>query len=119
MTIKKNILIAEDEPMIAMLLEDYIDMLGHTILGPVQSLKEGIEAHRAHNVDAAILDVHLGQEVVWPLVERLAADNVPFAIASGDILDDAPPAFRNSLLLEKPYSFDQVEAILAYLLAAK
>ena len=119
MTIKKNILIAEDEPMIAMLLEDYIDMLGYNILGPVQSVKEGIDAHGAHKVDAAILDVHLGQEVVWPLVERLAADNVPYAIASGDILDDAPIPYRKSLLLEKPYSFDQVEAILAYLLADK
>jgi DNA-binding response OmpR family regulator len=63
-TESRTFLIAEDEAMIAMLLEDFIDLAGHQIAAMVASLEDGLAAVQAGGFDAAILDVNLGRDKV-------------------------------------------------------
>ena len=42
MTNTRNILVVEDEPLIAMMLEDFIDMMGHRIGAAVGSVADAL-----------------------------------------------------------------------------
>ena len=80
---KRCILIVEDEPLIAMMLEDFIESLGHEVRGPCESVTEALAMVEADGFDLAILDVNLKGESVWPVATALRAKGIPFVLASG------------------------------------
>lgn len=112
----KRILIVEDEPIVAMCLEDMLQSLGCLIVGPAARLSEGLALATDEQVDAAILDVNLGRERSYPIADLLRARSIPFVFATGYGRADyqADPAAG---LLEKPYTTEQVSAMLAALMA--
>ena len=111
-----RVLIVEDEVLIGLVLEDILEMLGHRVAGNAASLDEGgavFAALGADGVDIAICDVNLGAEPVWPLADRIAAAGVPLIFATGSHPDTLPPRFAPCAVLEKPYAYAAVEAVLA------
>jgi DNA-binding response OmpR family regulator len=110
----RTFLIAEDEAMIAMMLEDFLDILGHKIGVMVGSVEEGLAAVAAGGFDAAILDVNLGREKCWPLADALRSKGVPYVFATGG--GDAIPAdHAGAPTLNKPYTMAALEATIAAL----
>jgi len=109
MTAARTFLIIEDEPMIAMVLEDYLDLLGHTALEPAGALDAALAAIAAGGFDAAIVDVNLGGEQSWPAADALRAAGIPFMIASGSGPDTLPERLAGVPLLMKPYSMQTLE----------
>jgi DNA-binding response OmpR family regulator len=103
-----SILIVEDEPLIAMMLEDFLDSLGHTVRGTCDSVDGALEEVERGGFDLAILDVNLKGENVWPVAARLRAKKVPFVIATGGHVDPPPPEFIDAPVIEKPYTVDRV-----------
>jgi DNA-binding response OmpR family regulator len=104
-----RILIVDDEPLIAMLVEAWVVDMGHEPVGPAHSLGEA-QALMGSGVDAAVVDLTLGAESGRPIAEALAAKGSPFVYATGQAeaqLDDMP---RASGVLLKPYSFEAFEA---------
>src|ERR1043166_5411724 len=99
----RSILIVEDEPLIAMMLEDFLDSLGNTVRG---------------GCDLAILDVNLKGETVWPVAAKLRERKVPFVIATGGHVDPPPPEFNDAPVIEKPYTVDRVTPAIEAALAA-
>ncbi len=71
MTEGRSILIVEDEPLIAMMLEDFLDSLGHTVSGTCDSVECALAEVEKGGFDLAILDVNLKGENVWPVASRL------------------------------------------------
>jgi DNA-binding response OmpR family regulator len=104
----RSILIVEDEPLIAMMLEDFLDSLGHRVRGTCDSVESALEEVERGGFDLAILDVNLKGENVWPVATRLRQQNVPFVIATGGHVDPPPPEFDNAPVIEKPYTVDRV-----------
>ena len=104
----RSILIVEDEPLIAMMLEDFLDSLGHTISGTCDTVKCALDEVAKGGFDLAILDVNLKGESVWPVATLLRERNVPFVIATGGHVDPPPPEFDNAPVIEKPYTVDRV-----------
>ena len=78
-----RILVVDDEPLIALLTEEWVAELGHTPVGPAGNLKAAFELVANSEIDGAIIDVTLGRESAYPLAEALAARGVPFAFATG------------------------------------
>ena len=117
MTSTRNILIVEDEPLIAMMLEDFILSLGHQVTNNCDSVASALEAVAAGGFDLAILDVNLKGESVWPVATALRAIGVPFVLASGGHVDPPPAEFADVALIEKPYTIDRVSPIIAAALA--
>lgn len=114
-----NILVVEDEPLIAMMLEDFLDILGHRVAGSADNV-EGALALVADGgaIDAAIVDVNLrGGETCWPVADALAERGVPFVVATGGDSGSLAPAHRDRPILQKPYTIDGVERALAQLVA--
>ncbi|HEX2537005.1 MAG TPA: response regulator, partial [Pseudolabrys sp.] len=85
---------------------------GWRIMGPAASVQQALQLLKQELPSTALLDVHLGDEVVTPVAERLKAHDVPFAVASaydrpeqfgGEVLSGAPNVgkpVRETRLLE-------------------
>ena len=73
----RSILIVEDEPLIAMMLEDFLDSLGHKVRGTCDNVQSALDEVEKGGFDLAILDVNLKGENVWPVASRLRERNVP------------------------------------------
>jgi len=109
----RRILIVDDEPLIAMMMEDWLSELGFEPIGPVGSVASALQATTEHSIDGAILDVSLGAggdgyEVARILRQR----NIPFAFATGGEAEDMDSQFRNVAVLTKPFDFESVKAVL-------
>lgn len=113
MCILTRILVVEDEPLIAMMLEDFLDALDRTAVGCADSVASAIELIDAGGIDAAILDVNLrGGELSWPIADALAAADIPFVIATGGSGDSIAEAHRGRPILSKPFTLDAVDKAL-------
>ena len=108
----RSILIVEDEPLIAMMLEDFLMSLGHEVSGSCDSVSSALEAVDKGTFDLAILDVNLKGENVWPVATALREKGTPFVLASGGHVDPPPPEFKNAPMIEKPYTIDRVTPII-------
>ena len=64
------LLIVDDEPLIAMLAQDWLEDLGHQTLGPAHDLKTALTLAQ-EPMDAAILDVSLGADKSFEVARRL------------------------------------------------
>ena len=110
-----RILVVDDEPLISMLVEDWLDELGCEVVGPARSVADGL-ALAGGQLDGAILDVNLGGDTCYPLAKALLARGVPLAFATGDGGLDERQGFKNPILLPKPFDFEAVKLTLAALL---
>jgi len=108
----RSILVVEDEPLIAMMLEDFLETLGHRIHASCDNLADAMNACAEGGFDVAILDVNLKGELVWPVAEALTSRGVPFVIASGGHVEPPPANFAEAPLLEKPYTIDRIGPVL-------
>ena len=108
MSAGRSILIVEDEPLIAMMLEDFLESLGHTVSATCDTVACALEKADQGGFDLAILDVNLKGENVWPVASALRERKVPFIIATGGHVDPPPPEFNDAPVIEKPYTVDRV-----------
>lgn len=108
----KGIFIVEDEPMIGLILEDFIDELGYRVHGNVDQLAEACAHARRGDFDAAILDCNLGDDKVWPVADILQEMGIPFLFATGGSSDEIPGRFEGRPTLEKPFTMASVESAL-------
>jgi len=113
----RSILIVEDEPLIAMMLEDFLESMGHKVRGTCDSVSQALAEAEKGGFDLAILDVNLKGENVWPVASRLRELGVPFVIASGGHVDPPPSEFQDVPMIEKPYTIDRVTPVLNEALA--
>lgn len=113
-----RILIVEDEPLIAMMLEDFIETLGYAIAGTVDSVDDALAAVGRGEFDAAILDVNLrDNRASWPVADALDQAGKPFLLASGGQIDAPPARHAARPYLGKPYTLDSVKEAIAAVLA--
>ncbi len=108
MTNQRDILIVEDEPLISMMLEDFLLSLGHGVTAICETVREALDACEGPRFDLAILDVNLKGESVWPVAARLRELGIPFVLASGGHVDPPPPEFAAVPMIDKPYTIDRV-----------
>lgn len=82
---RKTILIVEDNPFIALDLQDIFEDAGFKVLGPVATVEAAMAYLRNAEIDVAMLDYNLGRETSLPLADALDDEDVPFAFLSGQI----------------------------------
>jgi CheY-like chemotaxis protein len=113
----KCILVAEDEYFVALVVEETLQSLGCTVLGPFSDLAEAIEAATRQQVDAAVLDINLRGEMVYPLAEYLHRQGIPFVFTTGYAVKDVPEQFRAFGCLRKPVSAWTLKKVVHQMLA--
>ena len=108
MSEQRSILVVEDEPLIAMMLEDFLETLGHRVHASCDSVEDAMGAAEKGGFDIAILDVNLGGENAWPVARKLREKRIPFVIATGGHVEPPPAEFADVPVIEKPYTVDGV-----------
>ncbi len=100
----RNVLLVEDNMIIAMDGEDALRDLGAEVL-TAASVGRAREAIDISDVDLAVLDFNLGHETSLPVADMLAERGIPFLFATGygDGLE-LPDRYDGVTLLKKPYS---------------
>ena len=110
----KSILIVEDEPLIAMMLEDFLDSLGHKVAASCDNVADALGQVESGGFDVAIIDVRLKDgEQSWPVADALADAGLPFVLATGGHVEPPPARHAGAPVLAKPYTIDAIEPALA------
>lgn len=107
-----RVLVVEDELMIALALKRALADAGCAVIGPVPRVAHALECAKEAPLDAALLDINVCGEVVFPVAELLQARAVPFAFLSGYQESVLPKHFRVRPILTKPCSAQDVIAVL-------
>lgn len=106
----KRILVVEDESLVAMLIETILEDLGCTPVGPAASVDEGLAfANGDATIDAALLDVNVSGQQVFPVAEALEARGVPFIFSTGYGEAGLPDGWRGRPTLQKPFTEEAVQ----------
>jgi CheY-like chemotaxis protein len=113
----KRILVVEDSPVVGPFTADILDELGCEVVGPAPNMAAARTLVEAGGFDAALMDVHIRGERVFPLCEILSSKGIPFVFTSGYADWTMPEQWRDRPRLNKPYTIKQVEGSLRQLLA--
>jgi CheY-like chemotaxis protein len=108
-------LVVEDNPIIAIDTQAILEDLGFSPVEVLASLSEGLQTLANHIFSFAILDVRIGDEDSIRFAESLAQRGSQIVFASGySDAETLPTPFRNHVILGKPYTKAQLEAVLLH-----
>lgn len=120
MTGDKRILILEDEPLIAMDLEDLLVGKGYTVVGPYSTTAAALDNLDQTRPLAALLDVYLFNETSFEVARELNRRGIPFAFMTGLVVSDLLPAdLQGSRVILKPYNEKELLSFASYSTAQK
>lgn len=103
----KRVLVVEDEHLVAHETVCALTRAGCEVIGPMPNLNTALASAGAAAPDAAILDINLGSDLVWPVALLLRAKGVPFVFVTGYAAPvDVPETLQDVLRLEKPLRSD-------------
>lgn len=105
----KRVLVVEDSPVVGPFTADLLEELGYEVVGPAPNMAMARELIDVGAFDAALMDVHIRGERVFPLCEALDDRGVPFVLTSGYADWHMPDKWQGRPRLLKPYSIDQVQ----------
>lgn len=108
-----RVLIVEDEALISMVLQDMLEVLGHSVAGTAARIAEARPLIEGGDYDVAVLDVHVDGESIFPLAETAVARGKPVVFATGSSPESLPDGCDRWPVLEKPYTMPAVESALA------
>ena len=111
----RRVLVIEDSPVVGPFTADLLGELGCEAVGPAPNMATARELIEGEKLDAAILDLHIRGERVFPLCEALEAKGVPFVLTSGYAAWDLPDKWIDRPRLLKPYTIGDVEEALGKL----
>lgn len=102
----RRVLIVEDEYMIAEAMSRGLRRAGATVLGPVANVASALALLREEDVDSAVLDINLGDQKVYPVVDALLAKGARCVFATGNDPLDIPDTYASMRRCEKPVDTD-------------
>lgn len=99
---RPSVLLVEDNAIIALDMASVLEALGCEVIGPAGNLAKAMSLAEGANLDAAVLDINLGEERCWKVAHKLADAGVPVVLASGYSRIEVDPRFERAPLLPKP-----------------
>ena len=111
-----RVLVVEDEAIIALAIEDMLAELGCCAVGPALTAQAAKRLAENDAIDAAVLDINLRGESSEPVARVLRDRGVPFCFSTGYESGDVPGGFETVPLLRKPYTTENLGAVLTRLL---
>lgn len=112
----RNVLIVEDEALIAMELSYLLEDLGHRVLGIGASVDRALTLIDQYHddLDLVILDASLGGVPALEVAQALGRGHIPYVVASGYSREDLGRlGFDASVTIAKPYHASEIAAALA------
>jgi CRP-like cAMP-binding protein len=101
-TAKRRVLVVEDDFFIASDLASALRGMGAEVVGPAPNRNAAIELIDKQPVNAAVLDICLDGDSVYPLASELRTRGINFVFATGYSDTVIPAEFRGIPCFEKP-----------------
>ncbi len=103
-----TVLIVEDDALISMDAAESVARAGVNVM-TVETVADALDVLDHERISAAILDFHVRDGAVTPVVERLRRSGVPFRIVSGSPLSElAAKGIPVDLCAQKPADYLKV-----------
>ncbi|MGF1619177.1 MAG: response regulator [Rhodomicrobiaceae bacterium] len=112
-----QVLVVEDEGMVAMLLEDMLADLGHQVVATVGNIERASELVADTGFDLAILDVNLNGRHTYPLAETLQQRGIPFVFATGYGRSGLEAKWKDTPVLQKPFTEQDLQRVIQIAMA--
>ncbi len=108
-----RVLVVEDESMVSMIMEEFLEELGCHVVATASRLDEALDKASNVALDAAVLDINLAGRLSYPVAQLLHDRQVPFIFATGYDALALPQPLRSVPVLAKPFRQMQLaEALL-------
>lgn len=107
-----NVFLVEDEMLIALMVEDMLEDMGHTTCAVAMRLALAMETARGCAADFALLDINLSGALSFPVAHILKERGIPFAFTTGYEKAILPEPLADVPVLGKPFSSEQLSALL-------
>ena len=115
----RRVLLVEDDYFIAVDLKSGFEEGGAQVLGPVASVGEALALIAGTTeIDAAVLDINLQDELVYPVADALHARGVPFLFATGYGTKILKPPYSGTPTLQKPFQLEDLQRMIGVVTAA-
>jgi DNA-binding response OmpR family regulator len=111
----RRILVVEDDYLVASLIQDVLETAGCVVSGPIPRLPQAVGAAEADTCDAAVLDVNLGGNQVFPVAEVLSRRQIPFVFVTGYGAGVLPDEHHGRPMIRKPFRIDELLSVVAHL----
>jgi CheY-like chemotaxis protein len=98
----RRILLVEDEALVGMLMKEMLSELDFEVLGPFANIGDAASALRADGIAAALLDVNVGGEPIYPFAFRVAERSIPLVFVTGYTAEAIDERFAHVPVLQKP-----------------
>jgi DNA-binding response OmpR family regulator len=109
-------MIVEDQALIGMSLEAFLEDAGFSIAGPFLSCADSLRWLEHNTPEVALLDVSLRDGTSLPIAQELKERNTPFAVYSGlPFTSNLPNELQGVPWLEKPAPREELTETMARL----
>jgi DNA-binding response OmpR family regulator len=103
----KSILVVEDEALLAMMVAEFLENSGATVVGPAATLDKGLALARDGRIDVGLLDVNIRGERIDPIAAVLFSRGIPIVFTTG--YGKRPPGpWLNAPIIDKPFAEETV-----------
>jgi two-component system, response regulator PdtaR len=112
-----QILVVEDDGLIAFQVIDVLKGWGCTVLGPAATASAALELLKMQTPDAAVLDVELRDGTSAPVAKVLEQCHRPYILLTAMQENEIPEPMRHAARLQKPIDERKLRASLGELIA--
>lgn len=110
----KRILVLEDEPLIAMDLEDLLTSKGFAVVGPFSTAAAALDGIGETVPQVALLDIYLFNGTSFDIARELKRRGIRFAFMTGLVAPDVvPPDLHEVPIILKPYNEKELLSFVA------
>jgi DNA-binding NarL/FixJ family response regulator len=109
---QSRILIVEDEPLIAMELEELVQELGCEAVGPAGDVPTALRLLADRELDAAVLDIKINGDTSFTIADELLRLGKPWIFTTGCDAEVLDGHYSDVPLVIKPFSREDVSALI-------
>jgi PAS domain S-box-containing protein len=102
LVVGQRLLLVEDEALIGLMMKDVLTELGFQVVGPLTRIRDAIDILGSEPIHAAVLDVNLREELIYPLADEIAGRGIPFVFVTGYGPESIDARFSDIPVLQKP-----------------
>jgi CheY-like chemotaxis protein len=114
--VPKHILVVEDDPLVSLVLENYLEALGVEVVGCAEDVAASLHKIATLTIDAALVDIHLANgETSEAVIAALKAAGIPFVVMTGGSLNSDKAMTAGAPVLIKPFTLAQFEQALNHI----